>query len=183
MSRYPLWLLVLGFGLVFGACSRDETDDDSAAGDDDAGDDDAADDDAGDDDAADDDSAGDDDSAAGDDDDTSGPDLLDVEVTWVDTQIPGAPDPTLTMEDLGGGDLRVNLDAWHLNCCADLIVGAAMPRTGMCRINLDDIGKPCFCESGMDVDVTVHGLPVGPLDVTVLYAGLDVATGQIEMGP
>jgi hypothetical protein len=182
MTRIPLWLLALG--LVFGACSKDEGDDDSAVGDDDVGDDDVADDDAADDDAADDDSAtaDDDDSAAGDDDDTSGPPLLDVEVTWLDTEVPGNPDPTLTMEDLGGGDLLVNLDAWHLNCCIDLIVGAAMPRTGMCRVNLDDIGKPCYCESGMDVDVTVHGVPVGPLDVTVLYAGLDVATGEIEMG-
>ncbi len=188
MSRYLTVLLALCFGLTLAACSKDDADDDSAVGDDDVGDDDvgdddAADDDAADDDAADDDAADDDSAAADDDDDTSNPNLLDVEVTWLDTEVPGNPDPTMTLEDLGGGDLLVNLDTWHLNCCIDLIVGAAMPRTGLCRVNIDDIGKPCYCESGMDVDVTVHGLPVGPLEVVVLYGGIDVAIGEVELGP
>ena len=187
MSRNLLALLCLIAPLALGSCSKDDADDDSAVGDDDVGDDDAADDDAADDDVADDDAAdddaADDDSATDDDDDTTNPSLLDVEITWLDTEVPGDPTPTMTLEDLGGGDLHVNLDTWHLNCCIDLIAGAASPRAGLCRINIDDVGKPCYCESGMDVDVTVHGLAAGTLEVVVLYAGIDVATGEVEMAP
>jgi hypothetical protein len=152
-------------------------DDDTTPGDDDDDDDDTT---PGDDDDS---SATDDDDTTGDDDDTTNPALLTAEVTWIDTGVPGDPLPTLALADLGGGDLQVDRTAWQLNCCIDLIVGAAAPATGICRINIDDIGTPCYCESGMDVQVMVHGVDPGSTDVTVVYGVDQVATGTVELAP
>ena len=171
--RRSLFAILLASLLLCWGCDPGD-DDDSASP---PGDDDTA---AGDDDTT---PTDDDDTTPTDDDDTSNPAQLDAEISWVDTGVPGDALPTLVLTDLGGGDLQVDLTAWHLNCCVDLIVGAAQPAAGICRINIDDIGKPCYCESGMEVQVMVHGLDSGATDVTVIYGVDTVAQGSIEMAP
>jgi hypothetical protein len=181
LNLLPLSLLA-AFALLVAGCpgsddDDDVSDDDSAAGDDDT----AADDDdttADDDDSA----TTDDDDTVSDDDDDTGTSSVSATVAYSECLGGGQPNPTPTLTDQGGGTLLIHLADWELNCCLEMVVASTSYDGTAVVVTLNDIGEPCDCLCGFDVDVTVEGLPAGEVMVVVQFGGSPVVNESVEMG-
>ena len=148
------------------------TDDDDTTGDDDdttpGDDDDSA-------------STDDDDTTADDDDDTVPPPPISASVEYSECLGGGQVNPTVALTDQGGGELQVELDAWELNCCLEMVVAQATYDGSAVLVALQDVGEPCDCICGFDVIVTVEGLPAGEVMVVVQFGGQTVVNEAVEM--